>query len=585
MNRFEFLKKIKLPRKIKFPNKIKLPNLRRLSTRQIIFWGVTLALAVGVFVLARGLTACWRITNLPGIPPGNCAGATVNPLGTPVFNVQGTQISSAGQPATPVPVDVLPPAWDGASRINILFIGLDYRDWLANEGPPRSDTMILFTVDPLTKTAGMLSIPRDMFVNIPGYGYSRINTAYSSGEANHVPGGGAGLAMKTVEQFIGVPVNYYAQIDFNTFTSFIDYIGGVDVYVDQDLLLDVIGSGYDPIGRLNPNDTVKLLGKTRSGSWMQIEWPSSPNGKGWIPASALQTQHTKWAALPIVVEGKTAVATGTPTGTTTAITGTVAQDPVDVRKEPRNPNQIRVNCCGIRHLDGIRALAYARTRKTEGGDVDRANRQQAVIQAIQKKVFSPKVFPSLVQNATAIYQQFQSGIHTNMPLEDAIRLAVLGKDISLGSVKKGVIDYTMVEFDNVILGGQDASIFKPIPDKIRVLRDQIFTTSGPLSPMSSGDPVSQMRAEEARVRVLAPAGLEQRAGQFFASQGINVTEAGTGGGENQTIIEVYGPKLYTLRYLVATYGFSHTQIRFKPDPANSADIEIRVGNDLAGRIP
>jgi polyisoprenyl-teichoic acid--peptidoglycan teichoic acid transferase len=55
--------------------------------------------------------------------------------------------------------------------------------------------MILFTIDPISKTAGILSIPRDMWVNIPGFGYSRINTAYSSGEGNRLPGGGPGLAV------------------------------------------------------------------------------------------------------------------------------------------------------------------------------------------------------------------------------------------------------------------------------------------------------------------------------------------------------------------------------------------------------
>ena len=60
----------------------------------------------------------------------------------------------------------------------------------------------------------------------------------------------------------------------------------------------------------------------------------------------------------------------------------------------------------------------------------------------------------------------------------------------------------MVTFDSVILGGQNASIMKPITDKIRVLRDDIFTTTGPLSPMAQGDPVALMRAEEARVRIV-----------------------------------------------------------------------------------
>ena len=61
-----------------------------------------------------------------------------------------------------------PPPWDGTNRVSLLVMGLDYRDWQAGEGPPRTDTMILFTVDPINRTAGMLSIPRDLWVNIPG---------------------------------------------------------------------------------------------------------------------------------------------------------------------------------------------------------------------------------------------------------------------------------------------------------------------------------------------------------------------------------------------------------------------------------
>jgi len=54
---------------------------------------------------------------------------------------------------------------------------------------------------------------------------------------------------------------------------------------------------------------------------------------------------------------------------------------------------------------------------------------------------------------------------------------------------------------------------------------------------------------------------------------------------NSTVVIVYGPKLYTLRYLQSTFGISHTQIKFSPDPASSVEIEIRLGSDLAGVIP
>ena len=121
-------------------------------------------------------------------------------------------------------------------------MGLDYRDW-EGEGPSRTDTMMLLTLDPVSRTAGMLSIPRDLWVNVPGYDYGKINTAYYLGELYNLPGGGPGLAEQTVNELLGVDINYYAQIDFSAFENFIDQIGGIDVEVPYELTVDPIGPG------------------------------------------------------------------------------------------------------------------------------------------------------------------------------------------------------------------------------------------------------------------------------------------------------------------------------------------------------
>jgi LCP family protein required for cell wall assembly len=97
--------------------------------------------------------------------------------------------------------------------------------------------MILFTVDPVTMTAGMLSIPRDLWVNIPNYGDYKINTAYYLGELNHLPGGGPQKAMDTIRDFLGVPVQYYLRIDFNVFVKLIDEINGIPVTPSTDIVL------------------------------------------------------------------------------------------------------------------------------------------------------------------------------------------------------------------------------------------------------------------------------------------------------------------------------------------------------------
>ncbi len=161
------------------------------------------------------------------------------------FNAQPTQPGPGPTQPVPtptlVPLEATAPPWTGNSRVTILLMGLDYRDWLAGIGAPRTDTMMLITIDPLTMQAGMLSIPRDLWVEIPGFGFNRINTAYPFGKSNQLPGGGPGLAVKTVESVIGVPVQYYAVIDFSAFERMIDEIGGVDVLVKERIKISPIG--------------------------------------------------------------------------------------------------------------------------------------------------------------------------------------------------------------------------------------------------------------------------------------------------------------------------------------------------------
>src|SRR5206468_1045302 len=86
------------------------------------------------------------------------------------------------------------------------------------------------------KTVGMLSIPRDLWVTIPGYGENRINAAYQFGLNNPDSGGGPALAEATVEQNLDIPVHYFAQIDFQGFVRVVDALDGVTVDVPKPLL-------------------------------------------------------------------------------------------------------------------------------------------------------------------------------------------------------------------------------------------------------------------------------------------------------------------------------------------------------------
>jgi len=124
----------------------------------------------------------------------------------------------------------------GGGRINILVMGLDRRPYEGNAAT-RTDTMFVMSIDPSTKTARGVAMPRDLYVDIPTKGggsfKERINTAYEYGENGNYPGGGQALAKKTVENLLGIKINYYVLIDFQGFKQLIDLIGGIDVDVDS----------------------------------------------------------------------------------------------------------------------------------------------------------------------------------------------------------------------------------------------------------------------------------------------------------------------------------------------------------------
>jgi LCP family protein required for cell wall assembly len=105
-----------------------------------------------------------------------------------------------------------------------LLLGIDRRPSEPVQGT-RSDTMMLVSIDPVAKAVAMVSIPRDLWLNIPGYGSERINVAHALG--------GPDLAKRTVTADFGVPVQYYLRVDFSGFRDVVDIMGGVIVDVEQ----------------------------------------------------------------------------------------------------------------------------------------------------------------------------------------------------------------------------------------------------------------------------------------------------------------------------------------------------------------
>ena len=152
----------------------------------------------------------------------------------------GTEISDATTSGTS----------DGI-RTTILLMGIDKRQGMDQERAFRTDTMMLITIDPIGKRLGMLSIPRDLWVNIPGYeSRDRINTANFKGDAFRLPGGGPALAMETIAVNLGIQVDNYIRINFTAFEALIDEIDGVEIDVPQtidDPRYPDCCTGYDPL--------------------------------------------------------------------------------------------------------------------------------------------------------------------------------------------------------------------------------------------------------------------------------------------------------------------------------------------------
>ena len=445
-------------------------------TKIFFFLFVVLALVTGVlaFNSVRNLTSTMTILDLPGAP---VLEDLLNKSGT---NESASGVSQSAAVSTPEP-------WDGSSRVTILLLGLDYNDWRAGQ-TPHSDTMMLLTIDPVNKTAAMMSLPRDLWVNIPGFDYGRINEAYFDGETYNLPGGGAELARQTVEQFIGVPITYYVVMDFYSVIAIIDEIGGVAIVPEQDVVVEKFGGGEE------------------------------------------QT----------LIAGQKYV------------------------------------------LGGELALAYARERHTSGGDVDRARRQQQLILALRKRILKYQDLPTFIAKIPAIYQDLSSGISTNMSIEDAAKLGVLALSLDADNISRAVIDYSMV-IQATSPDGE--AILKPIPDKIRALRDEVFAGGGTMSPMAVAGADSSLAKDEAAGVVVwngsGDSSLGTRTADYLTSQGINVIQVADVDYTSATKIEIFDGKPYAVNYLSTLMGVASANIWNSYDPNAGADIRITLGGDWA----
>ena len=130
----------------------------------------------------------------------------------------------ARQQVAPTPVGQEPaPVWTGNDRLNVLVLGIDTRD--GDRTTQNTDTMIVVSLDPVNKTAAMLSIPRDVYINKPGTFQGKINGAFAFG--------GPDLVRRLTSDLLGIKIHSYALVNFEAFNRIVNGVGGIIVDVKR----------------------------------------------------------------------------------------------------------------------------------------------------------------------------------------------------------------------------------------------------------------------------------------------------------------------------------------------------------------
>jgi LCP family protein required for cell wall assembly len=180
--------------------------------RKKLFWEIPLGVFLGLIITFGGL------------------------LGYKAFIAANKIITENTSGSAPALTDNLNPKalkGEGDGRVNILLMGMGGE---GHAGSYLTDTLVVVSIDPKTKDVAMLSIPRDFYIYIPKYGYSRINAAYTIGMKQNKNSGGISMTKEIVSDLLDLNIHYGIVVDFDGFKDIVDSLGGVTVDVKKDLV-------------------------------------------------------------------------------------------------------------------------------------------------------------------------------------------------------------------------------------------------------------------------------------------------------------------------------------------------------------
>lgn len=178
-------------------------------------------------------------------------------------------------------------------RTNILLAGYSVDD-PGHSGAELTDSIMIISIDKTNSRATLISIPRDLWVRIPGYGYSKINAAYPDGQNGNFSdpdyfSGGIGLLQKVLEQNLGIDIHYYGLINYAAFKQAVDAVGGITIDLTSS---DNPYGLYDPYTNLKlPNGVVQLDGQTALN--LARSRGDGPGAYGFPRGDFNRTQHQR----------------------------------------------------------------------------------------------------------------------------------------------------------------------------------------------------------------------------------------------------------------------------------------------------
>ena len=193
------------------------------------------------------------------------------------------------------------------------------------------------------------------------------------------------------------------------------------------------------------------------------------------------------------------------------------------------------------------------------------------------------MLPKLIQRAPELYASLSQGIRTNLTLDQAIQLGIK----VLNDIPRDQIAHTAIGWQDVTTGTSPdgLSILRPIPDRIRELRDSVFGGGDAIDVQDPAALLNVLAEEGAAVSIMngsSAQGLAERTADYLKTQGINVVEQGNAAYTTYTTVTFYGAKPYTLHYLVDFLAVTEPyRVTYAYDPNAAIHIVVVLGDDFA----